>query len=591
MEQQQQQQQQQHDHHHKGEVPLNPQQHLLNFKKSPNNNNNNNNLQNGSRRSHGKKMKNLRKGSLVFNTNHSKQRPTTPRLANRSQTTFEVLLPPLRQQRHHPNIVEHRRATTGPIGVKLDKKESLIAHIQDRSESNSIHQEYLRFPLHVDVPPTLSCDVMELRDMNPSQTVDVNISMALTDYSRSMYQAAIHRLTRTLLKHHRNAFIPHFIRGICHYHMNEYDLAKHDFSACCCTIKDGSERQEYDRALAFFNRSVVWMKMNDASKAMEDVNKAIEIYPFEKAFFCNRAILYRRRGKFEAAQYDYKAIRRLESEEMKELDNCVVRKSAGGKELVLSPTKKKKKGDIHLLPPRRHALANNCSGSGSGQSSLGRIRKTLIGRRTIQGNKSPSAKRPRSLLDMKTSAYGQVHSALTCQPQRRTRAQLDVLVKESRMMSAFAHLDIKQLTTLWKYLEYQSFPSNTRLFNEGDVAEEYMLVWSGSVSARVRKRNTFMKHSDNVASALAMEREFTINTMEAGETLDEAIMLEGEIRKASCVTEEPSEILVLKKEHFHQTFHIFLQKAHDEKVDFLSSFNFLSGWSSKYHDQLSFFFQ
>ncbi len=75
-----------------------------------------------------------------------------------------------------------------------------------------------------------------------------------------------------------------------------------------------------------------------------------------------------------------------------------------------------------------------------------------------------------------------------------------------------------------------------------------------------------------------MEREITINIMKAGE----AIMLEDGVRKASCVTEEPSEILFLKKEHFHQTFHVFLQKSHDEKVEFLSAFDFLSHWDSKF---------
>ena len=495
---------------------------------------------------------------------------------SRSQTTFDVLLPSTIQRKKktsHPTPIleKNRRATTGIIGTEVHhKKKSLLAHVQDRSfESNSIHQEYLRLPLHVDVPVTLSCDVMELRDMSPSQTVDVNVSMALTDFSRSMYDLAIERLNRTLSKN-PNAFLPHFIRGICHYHMSNYDAAKRDFTACCCCIpEDGSsERHEYDRALAFFNRSVVWMKLNDGSKAMDDINKAIDAYAFEKAFFCNRAILYRRKGNFEAAQHDYRVIRRMESEEMKELDTSSSTRNSGvGK--IQSPVV------THLLAAQPHGNNHH--------SSSGRIRKTLLGRKTIHGNKSPSAKRPRSLLDLKTTVYGQLHSALTCIPQKRTKAQLDVLVKESRMMSAFAHLDVKQLTTLWKFLEYRSFPSNTRLFEQGDKAEDYMLVWSGLVSARVlKKRNNFIKHSDNVAKALAMEREFTVNTMKAGETLGESIMLEGGIRKASCVTEEPSEILLLKKEHFRQTFHVFLQRAHDEKVNFLSSFLFLSHWNSKF---------
>jgi tetratricopeptide (TPR) repeat protein len=557
-------------------------------------------VENSSSLSSSRDIQGSRRVSVIQN-NHQSSCSPHQRLLHRSQTTFDVLLPPLQHQQNKRKTqqqilpsLEQRRATTGGQGIirsnnrtsitnrKINDNDTFQSLVTTKKQSNSWLLPYqndesdssnkndaiaksLHLPLHIVIPGILSCDVMVLRDMSPSQTMDVNISMALKDFSRSMYQSSIVRLNRTILKN-PHSFLPRFLRGICHYYLECYIASKRDFSVCCMnTCNNNHKDAEYDRALAFFNRSVVWMKMNNSERAMSDINEAIDIYSFEMGFFSNRALLYRRRGNFEAAQQDYKMMRRIEADEIRENDEGAI------------PIRR----DLASIPMRVRTDLLKRPNAIATQSSA-RIRKTMIGRQALQGNKSPGSKRARSQLDLKTSVYGQVHSALTCPPEQRTKAHLEVLVKESRMMPAFAHLDTRQLNTLWQFLEYKSYTSNTRLFEEGDSAEDYMLVWSGSVSARVCKRNSLIKHSDNVARALAMEREFTVNTMKAGETLGEAIMLEGGVRKASCVTEEPSEILLLKKEHFRQTFHVFLQKSHDEKVDFLSSFDFLSHWDSKF---------
>uniref|UniRef100_A0A7S4HXZ6 Cyclic nucleotide-binding domain-containing protein n=1 Tax=Odontella aurita TaxID=265563 RepID=A0A7S4HXZ6_9STRA len=69
--------------------------------------------------------------------------------------------------------------------------------------------------------------------------------------------------------------------------------------------------------------------------------------------------------------------------------------------------------------------------------------------------------------------------------------------------------------------------------------------------------------------------------MTAGETLGEAVLEDGGFRRATCVTEEPTELLVLKKEHFDMTFKKFLEREHEEKVDFLSGIGCFTGWDRK----------
>lgn len=107
------------------------------------------------------------------------------------------------------------------------------------------------------------------------------------------------------------------------------------------------------------------------------------------------------------------------------------------------------------------------------------------------------------------------------------------------------------------------------------------------VSARINKRHSVLHHTSNVVSALAMEHEIKVNSMSAGETLGEAILSEDGIRKASCVTEEPTEMIFLNRKHFDSTFHLFLDKIRKEKIEFLSTFDFLSSWDTKILDTLA----
>ncbi len=422
-----------------------------------------------------------------------------PYLLQRSRITFDSLLTPLHKtkdinkEKKRATLASYQncRATTSNIINSIEQNGDDIKEntsnnswlvlrnedsFQNEKDINIKYAKPIHLPLHTIVTDILSTDIMSLPNMSPAQTCDVNISMALTYLSRSMFESAIVRLNESI-RRHPYSFLPNFIRGICHYRLSNFLKAKIDFTVCCncfhkatasTTNYDRMQRKDYDKALAFFNRSLVWMKMNNTEKAMNDINQAIEIYGKEKLFFSNRALLFRKKGNFEAAQYDYRTMRRMEADEKTKIEM-----------------------DENTIPLKRNLtqittkVRNNLLNEQGGQNRGIVRRKTIIRRHALTGNKSPGSKRARSELDLKTNLYGQVYSALTCPPHKRTKTQLDVLVKESRMMSAFSHLDGVQLKTLWQFLEYRSVPSNTRLFEEGDVAEDYMLLWSGSVSARV----------------------------------------------------------------------------------------------------------
>ena len=96
-------------------------------------------------------------------------------------------------------------------------------------------------------------------------------------------------------------------------------------------------------------------------------------------------------------------------------------------------------------------------------------------------------RREKQQSDLKAKIYGLTHLALVCPAHERTPVQLDILVKESRMMRAFQHLDENQLRSLWQHLHYKKYTSNVRIFEEGGDADHFYVIYSGSVSARAKR--------------------------------------------------------------------------------------------------------
>jgi len=418
---------------------------------------------------------------------------------------------------------------------------------ENEGDSSGYSTSTAAFPLHT-IPDILSCGMKVLPDMNPAQTIDVNVKIGLKAFNRAQYSHALSCLDRSVLQH-PELFLPRFVRGLCNYNLLRLHAAERDFTICC--QDHHSYRDDHDQALAFHNRSVIRISLNDTEKAMDDINKAISLDNFENSFYKNRALLYRRSGNFDAAQHDYEMIRRKNETGIQSL------KSEIGN---LSPHQKKYKRGINTRL--------DCS------------------KYPHIGKGSPTSKRYRFDSGLTASIYGKVHAGLTSLPHQRTKEQCLLLAKEMPLRDAmFGRLDSDQLLTLWRYLEYHKYPSNVRIFEEGDIADDYSVVWSGSVSARITKKNELIQDA-NFASALVMEHELIVNTMVAGDALGEASIFDNGARKASCVTEEPSEILTLNRKHFDKTFKVFLAKSHNQKVAYLSRFDFLSNWTSKCFSQL-----
>lgn len=475
------------------------------------------------------------------------------------------------------------------------------------------------------IPDVLSCGLRELPDMSPAQTNDSNISAGLREYAAGNYGAALSRLSRAVEQHERgpSAFVPRFVRGLCHDRLGRSEAARRDFALCCgrdawtsrggansggkdigtssgagsgigsAAAATGGGGGDYDRhrSLAYFNRGVVRAKTNDLSGALDDFTTAINMNPSsEPSFYANRALLHRRNGDFEAAQRDYRLLRRVsEGQRGGGGDHRQQRSGAASATTMASPSRRQATIIVRPATPggdrhrHKHPAAASVASPVERTAAAGQI-SPAIRKRPRPGSFPPAtATTPLSnsssseYVDPHATVFGHVHGALTCPAQKRTAVQLDTLVRESESMSAFVRIDRVELRTLWRYLEYRTFPSNVRIFEQDDPAEDYYLVWAGSVSARVRKENGAIRHA-NIAKALALETEFTVNTMTAGETLGEAVLEDGGFRKATCVTEEPTELLVLKKEHFDMTWKKFLQREHEEKVDFLGGIACFSGW-------------
>lgn len=390
-----------------------------------------------------------------------------------------------------------------------------------------------------------------LPDMTPDQSSDVNVSTGLRDFTCEQYLLSLKRLNKAIT-HHPKSITPRFVRGLCHEKLCEYELALKDFTVCC---ELGTEKQQHECALAYFNRGVLNIRLEKFDLAMDCFTAAISLYDMDPDFHSNRALLYRRKGDFQRSQDEYQSVRRLTYQNNNNNSN-------GGNK---SDSTRLSIGKVHSKSPPFNGTDNGI-------------------------NKISDEN------EAKTIFFGQLHTALICPAKDRTPSQIDILVKETKMMEAFVHFDTDQQKTLWKHLEYKKLSSNVRIFEQGDSSDGYYVIWSGAVSARVLKEGTthqtnsvttttpsrtIQRHSDtttnvkvndNVAKAhLAMMdgAEVVVNVMKSGETLGEAV-LQGDVRKASCVTEQPTELLCIQKEHFDLIFRAFLERVQEEKMNFLS---------------------
>ena len=289
--------------------------------------------------------------------------------------------------------------------------------------------------------PALLCgDYKDLPDMSPSQSNDKNVYKGLRDYNNQEFDVAIARLLRAVSGQPNNA-LNHYLLGLCYAKTRKFKRATMEFGK--------SAKLDKTNALAFYNKGLSYANRADNDNALKELGKAIKI---EKNidFYKTRALVHRHCGNYKKAQKDYLACKLLEMQ-------------AGHKNLLTSIDVTKK-------------IDSNPDVSESHT-------------RTIQNNLMSTSKRRREKQqsDLKAKIYGLTHLALVCPAHERTPVQLDILVKESRMMRAFQHLDENQLRSLWQHLHYKKYTSNVRIFEEGDDADHFYVIYSGSVSARAKR--------------------------------------------------------------------------------------------------------
>jgi len=390
-------------------------------------------------------------------------------------------------------------------------------------------------------PEMLSVGFKNLDDMSPSQSNDKNIYKGLRDFNNGEYSVAIVRLLKASRAHPSSPLV-NFLLGLAYAKLTNFKVARKHFHICCKLEAEGFT------ALAFYNKGLANCNLSLYKNGIEDLTKAISLRK-ELDFFKTRALVYRRRGEYKKAQQDYIAIQLLEAQrEQKSL-----LRGEGARE-----------GSVFSLS----------------SSSPGRkVSPTKIAQK--QAMEASKAKREKSQEALKQKIYGMVHVALMTPPAERTDKQLDILVKETKTMTAFKHINEHQLRELWKHFVYKKYTTNVRIFEKGDEAEIFYVILTGSVSARIPKQTerdiegptatataTARTRQPSIA-LLAEDDETTINVMHAGETLGEAVGandVSAQVRKASCVTEEHSELLLLDQKGFDQTFRKFFQKRDLEKI-------------------------
>ncbi len=462
------------------------------------------------------------------------------------------------------------------------------------------------------IPTLLSKGLKSPPSLHPSQTSDINISHGLRDYDNGELRMAIKKLTRAVGQQ-PHAFLPRFVRGLCHAQRNKFSKAVDDFSACC--------RIDPDSAISYYNRGVAQSSLFNFAEAKDDFTMAIKLDKNDKDAYINRAMLHRRNGDYQLAQRDYASVRNVGKQAGGTLGGIIdatngqpgdfpesLKNSWDGFKPIDSDNENetgKKVGMASSIALPK--IGSNGKPSESLEMDAAKkrstMRKTKRATRKTRHNVTKGGSPPKNLYiskadeerkqkELKAKIYGMVHLALTEVPDARTPAQLDLLVAESRLMSAFAHLDAKELRTLWQFLTYRKFNSGKRLFEMGDEATNFYVVWSGQVSARIPSNSSpvmgrspspeaggfsafLKKHS-------GLETELTVNLMNAGDTLGEAVGHgEEAYRKAACVTEQPTELLVLNQHGFNKTFKIFFEKRERDKMLFLKNLSCFGGnqWS------------
>lgn len=110
--------------------------------------------------------------------------------------------------------------------------------------------------------------------------------------------------------------------------------------------------------------------------------------------------------------------------------------------------------------------------------------------------------------------------------------ELCELLSSCHLLEDMQWAEIKQVA---RYVQAYQAPTDTMLFQEGDMGSFLALVLSGHVD--IRKHDSAGRYK-------------TVARVGAGKTLGEMAVIDGERRSASCVTASPVQLALLTKNNF-----------------------------------------
>jgi CRP/FNR family cyclic AMP-dependent transcriptional regulator len=109
-----------------------------------------------------------------------------------------------------------------------------------------------------------------------------------------------------------------------------------------------------------------------------------------------------------------------------------------------------------------------------------------------------------------------------------------MLLKE---IPLFKGLDDDVLEAMERVCTIKTFPKNTILFSEGDKSDSFYIIRSGKVNVGINDEEG---------------REVILSILGPGEYFGEIALMDGEPRSAYVMTKEPSQLIIISKNDFHE---------------------------------------
>ncbi len=276
-------------------------------------------------------------------------------------------------------------------------------------------------------------------------------------------------------------FLANMTRAVAHSRAGRLQSCTADLDRCA-TLQPRN-------ALVPYNRGTVLAAHGQLAEAEQAFSAAIALDGTQQDFFLNRALVNRRMGRFIEARADYYAARHLAP------PAAAAAAAALEAAAVADPTGP---DDVKQSP-------GSSGGGGDGRASP-----------TTDAATGGARMLP-------------LHEALLTPPAERSDQQIELLIEKSdsvRFLRKFPHEDAVRI---WQHLEYRKFEPGEHVFEEGDAADYFYIILTGSVWVQVSTG----------------KGEITANTINRGESFGELAVIRGAPRNATVVVNQMSEMLLL----------------------------------------------